>query len=425
MEKFRIIGPTRLDGSVRIDGAKNAALKLMAASILTDDKITISNVPQISDVFTMAAVLKTLGKKVDFENGTMNIGASGKLSYEAPYELVSKMRASISVLGPLLAKLGKARVAMPGGCNIGSRKLDIHIKGLEAFGAHIESEKGYIVAKAPKLVGTEIILDFPSVGATENLLMAAVLAKGGSILENVAREPEISDLAKFLNLMGAKISGIGSSRLEIQGVDSLSGVDYRVVPDRIEAGTFMIAAAITGGDLKIHEAETQHLELVINKLREMGANIDEIKNGLRIHVDRRLKAVDIVTLPYPGFPTDLQAQILALLSLAEGTSILTENVFENRFMAVDELNRMGTDIRTEGHHAVVRGVKSISGVPVTARDLRGGAALVLAGLVAQGVTEVLDVSHIDRGYNRLEKKLNSLGAQISRISASDAEREAV
>lgn len=424
MEKFRIIGPTRLVGEVRVDGAKNAALKLMAASILTDEKIVLSNVPRISDVFTMVSVLRILGKTVEFREDVMTIGSSGTVHYEAPYEYVSKMRASIIVLGPLLAKLNKARVAMPGGCNIGSRKIDIHIKGLEALGAKISADKGYILAKTSGLVGTEIILDFPSVGATENLLMAAVLAKGNTVLDNVAREPEISDLAIFLNLMGAKISGIGSARLEIEGVDKLSGVEYSVMPDRIEAGTLMIAAAITGGDLSIIGANIHCLELVVSKMREMGAQIDEIRNGLRIHVEMPLRAVDIVTLPYPGFPTDLQAQVLALLSVAEGTSILTENVFENRFMAVDELNRMGTDIRTEGHHAVVRGVESISGVQVSARDLRGGAALVLAGIAAHGVTEVSDIAHIDRGYNNFEKKLNLLGAQINRVSDS-AQKEVV
>lgn len=419
MASYKITGPTKITGNVKIGGAKNAALKLMAASLLSDDDFIIENIPSIEDVSTMCAVLRTLGKNVDFTGAnTLSITAKSASKYEAPYDLVSKMRASIIVLGPLLAKLGRAKVAMPGGCNIGSRKIDLHIQGLEKLGARITIDKGYIEARARKLEGTEIILDFPSVGATENILMAAVLADGKTIIENVAREPEITDLAYFLKKMGAKISGIGSPRLEIQGVKELKGCKYKVLPDRIEAGTFMIAASITGGELSIKNVVPEHLELVINKLKAMNIHIEDIPNGLKISSQGHLQAVDVVTLPYPGFPTDIQAQILSLLSLAKGTSILTENVFENRFLAVDELNRMGADIRTEGHHAVIRGVKRLQGVPVTARDLRGGAALVLAGLAAEGVTEIFDVGHIDRGYEDIERKLNSLGAKIERFEST-------
>lgn len=420
MKSFRILGPAKLSGTVQISGAKNSALKLMAASILSDDTITLKNIPNIKDVRTMAAVLRVIGMKTEFKKrSVLEITAGNKLGHEAPYELVSQMRASIIVLGPLLARLGKARVAMPGGCNIGSRKIDLHIRGLKYLGAKIKVDRGFIEAKAKKLIGTEIILDYPSVGATENILMAAVLAEGKTVIENAAREPEITDLANFLNKIGAKIKGLGTARLEIEGVKCLKGCEYPVLPDRIETGTLMIAAAITKGNLRIENTSGEYLELVVSKMRSMGVNIREGDNFIEVDGDCELNAVDIVTLPYPGFPTDLQAQILALLSLAKGTSILTENVFDNRFMAVDELNRMGADIRTEGHHAVVNGVKSFSGVPVTARDLRGGAALVLAGIAAKGVTEVYDIEHIDRGYEQFEEKLRSVGAQITRVGGEE------
>lgn len=417
MAYFKITGPSKLKGTVHIGGAKNAALKLMAASLLCDDEITLENTPAIKDVQIMSLVLETLGMEAGFvSQNTLKLSPAKNPSFEAPYELVSQMRASIIVLGPLLAKLGRAKVALPGGCNIGSRKINLHIDGLEQLGAKITVDKGYIEARAKNLKGTEIILDFPSVGATENILMAAVLAEGRTIIENVAREPEVADLAHFLNKMGAKIEGIGSARLEIEGVKKLKACTYKVIPDRIEAGTFMIAASITSGDVHIKNINAEHLELVISKLRAMNVGVEEMSDGLRVSSDGNLTSVDVVTLPYPGFPTDLQAQMLALLSLARGTSILTENVFENRFMVVDELNRMGADIRTEGHHAVVRGVKKLQGVPVSARDLRGGAALVLAGIAAHGVTDIYDIEHIDRGYENLEDKFNKIGANIIRVN---------
>lgn len=419
MESFSITGHSHLKGQIKIQGAKNSALKLMAASILADSTTTIKNIPKIKDVFIMEKVLSTLGMTTNFIDNTLEISPPSTFITEAPYDLVNQMRASIIVLGPLLAKCGKAHVALPGGCNIGYRKIDMHLRGLEVLGAKIHSEKGFINATAKRLTGNEVILDFPSVGATENLLMASVLAKGKTVIDNVAREPEIDDLANFLKLMGAKIDGIGTARLEIEGVTSLNGIEYTVMPDRIEAGTFLIAAALTNGEIKLIDANPHHLELVISKLKNMGVLIEETSNGIYVNGKNNLNSVDIVTLPYPGFPTDLQAQIMALLSLSKGTSILTENVFENRFLVVDELNRMGADIRTEGHHAVIKGVDKLYGVPVAARDLRGGAALVLAGLAATGTTIISDIQHIDRGYQDFDLKLNSIGAKIERITSNN------
>lgn len=415
-EKFIVHGGNRLEGTVSVSGAKNSALKLMAASILTEDACVLRNVPKIRDVFTMAEALETLGIQVDLghpEGMVIKPGAS--LKFVTPYELVSQMRASIIVLGPLLARLGRAKVAMPGGCNIGSRKIDLHIMGLELLGAHIEVEHGYIDARADVLKGAVISLDFPSVGATENLLMAASMAEGRTILENAAREPEIADLADFLNKMGARIRGAGTSTMEIEGVRELRGTDHTVTPDRVEAGTLLVAGAITRGDVIVKGARIDHLRLVVAKLREMGFAVKELPDGLRILASERPEAVDIATLPYPGFPTDMQAQTMALLCLARGTSVVTENVFENRFMVADELNRMGGDVRVQGHHATIRGVEKVTGASVRAPDLRGGAALVLAGLAAEGVTEIADIFHIDRGYENFEHKLRTLGADITRV----------
>ncbi len=415
MGKFVIEGGQPLKGKVKASGAKNAVLKLMAASLLSDTPCFISNVPKIRDVFTMVEVLRWMGAEVDFD-GDHRMFINPKVSKaEAPYDLVSQMRASIIVLGPLLAKYGKAKVAMPGGCNIGSRKIDLHLKGLESMGAEIEVKGGFFEAKTKGLRGTLVPLDFPSVGATENILMAAVLADGETVIENAAREPEIVDLANFLNKMGAQIKGAGGTSIKIKGVRRLKGVNYQVIPDRIEAGTFLIAAAITNGEVTVEGARSEHLELVISKLREAGAKISEKDNEVTVSLSKRPQAIDVAVLPFPGFPTDLQPQITVFLSLAEGISIVTENVFENRFLYVDELNRMGTDVRIEGHHAIIRGVSKLYGAPVKATDLRGGAALVLAGLAAEGETIVSDIYHIERGYENFKEKLEKLGARISII----------
>jgi UDP-N-acetylglucosamine 1-carboxyvinyltransferase len=407
-------GGRRLSGSVRIAGAKNSALKLMAAALLAEGETAIENVPRIADCLTMAEVLEHLGASTTRDGSTLAVDTSSATGVETPYELVRRMRASIVVLGPLLARHRRARVAMPGGCNIGSRKIDLHLKGFERMGVEFSHEHGYLEAKAPWLHGAMISLDFPSVGATENVLMAAVAARGTTVIENAAREPEIQDLAAMLVEMGAIVDGAGTTTIEVQGVESFQPVRHRVIPDRIEAGTFAIAACITGGDVLLEDARADHLDLVLDKLTEAGATIQVEDSGLRVAIDGRPNPVDCVTLPYPGFPTDLQPQLMALLSLARGTSIVTENVFESRFMFVDELNRMGADIRTEGHHAVIRGVERLSSAPVRALDIRAGAAMVIAALAADGTTEVSDIHHVDRGYEDLEGRLASLGAEVHR-----------
>jgi UDP-N-acetylglucosamine 1-carboxyvinyltransferase len=414
MDRLLITGGTRLSGSVRISGAKNSALKVMAASLLATGRTVISNVPRIQDCFTMAEVLEHLGAGVGREGDDLWIDTSEVRSVETPYELVRRMRASIIVLGPLLARYGRARVAMPGGCNIGSRTIDLHIKGLQRMGATFDSEHGFLEGRAPELRGAIISLDFPSVGATENLLMAAVAARGRTVIENAAREPELADLADFLASMGARIDGIGTTTIEVEGVDEFRPTSHRVIPDRIEAGTFAIAACITLGEVLLEDARVEHLELVLAKLSEAGADILAMPKGIGVSMPSRPRAVDFVTLPYPGFPTDLQPPLMALLSIADGTSIATENVFESRFMFVDELARMGAGIRTEGHHAVIRGVPRLSSAPVRALDLRAGAAMVIAALAADGVTDISDAYHVDRGYEAFESKLASLGAEVRR-----------
>ena len=414
MDRLLVTGGARLEGSVRISGAKNSALKIMAASLLAPGTCSIDNVPRIQDCFTMVEVLEHLGAVVTWQDHTMEIDASGVGSYEAPYELVSKMRASIIVLGPLLARFGKATVAMPGGCNIGSRNIDLHLKGLEKMGVVFESEHGYLHGKTGGLRGAVVSLDYPSVGATENVLMAAVAARGTTVIENAAREPEIVDLAQMLKGMGALIEGEGSTTVEIQGVDGFSSVTHRVVPDRIEAATFAIAACITQGDVTLEDAVAGHLDIPLAKLSDAGVSVEMRADGLRVSADSRVSAVDFVTLPYPGLATDIQPIFMALLATAGGTSIVTENVFESRFMFVDELKRMGADIQTEGHHAVVRGVARLSAAPVRALDLRAGAAMVVAALSADGVTRISDMHHVDRGYEDFEVKLSGLGAQVSR-----------
>ena len=412
---FRIVGGNPLRGEVRVSGAKNSALKLMAASLLTPEECVLENVPAITDVEIMCQVLRHMGAVVERDGETLRIRAGELSSREAPYHLVRLMRASIVVLGPLVARYGEARVAIPGGCNIGSRKIDMHLRGLAEMGAEITTEHGYVIARAPSLRGTRIALDFPSVGATENLMMAAVGAKGTTLIENAAREPEIVDLASFLVSMGAEIEGAGTPVLEVRGKGDLHGARHATIGDRIEAGTFAVAAAVTGGEVRIQGVVPAHLGLPLEKLREIGVGIEEEENAIKIRGGGEYRAVDVATLPFPGFPTDMQPQVMVLLSLAQGIGVVTENVFESRFMFVDELNRMGCDITIEGHHAIVRGGRRLSGAEVCATDLRAGAALVLAGLAAEGETRLLEVHHIDRGYERLEEKLAQLGADLVRV----------
>jgi UDP-N-acetylglucosamine 1-carboxyvinyltransferase len=414
MDRLLVTGGRRLEGAVPIGGAKNSALKLMAAALLAEGRSTLRNVPDIIDVATMADVLQRLGARVERKDHAILIDASGRLGHETSYELVRRMRASILVLGPLLAREGRARVAMPGGCNIGSRKIDLHIRGLARMGATFGFEHGYLEASATQLRGTVISLDFPSVGATENVLMAAVAARGTTVIENAAREPEIQDLAAFLEEMGARVTGVGTPTIEVEGVDSFRPVEHAVVPDRIEAGTFAIAACVTGGDVLLKAARGDHMDLVLAKLEDAGAAISVQQEGIWVRMEGRARPVDLVTLPYPGFPTDLQPLLMALMAAADGTSILTENVFESRFMFVDELVRMGADIRTEGHHAVIRGVERLSAAPVRALDLRAGAALIVAALAAEGTTEIWDMHHVDRGYESIDSKLAALGAAVTR-----------
>ena len=417
MKAYVIQGPSRLAGEVRISGAKNSTLKLMAAALMVPGEVVLERVPQITDVELMADVLRRLGARVQRENGRLVIDSSGELCEEAPYELVTKMRASIQVLGPLLARLGHARVAMPGGDAIGSRPIDIHLRGLERMGAKFTTEHGYVEGLCDRLQGVNTLLEFPSVGATENILMAAVLAEGRSVIENAAREPEIQDLCAFLNNAGARIGGVGTPTITVDGVDQLHSAEHSIVPDRIEAGTYAIAAVATQGDVTLVDCEPSHLELPLMKLEDAGAEVTRGDGRVRVRMDRRPTTLDLVTLPFPGFPTDLQPPMMVLLSQARGSSILTENVFESRFLFVDELNRMGAHIRVEGHHAVIRGVEQLSGAPVRSPDIRAGAALVLGGLCADGRTEVYDAGHVERGYEQFVEKLTGLGAEISLESA--------
>jgi len=415
-EKLIISGGNKLQGTVRINGAKNSALSIMAATLLTKDVCILRNVPRLTDVDIMAKVIRKLGVKVEWkEDNSLSIDSDNFNNYEAPYELVKMMRGSILVMGPLLARLKKAKISLPGGCAIGARPVDYHIKGFEALGAQVEVEKGYIEAKVNKLKGDDIYLDFPSLGATENIMMAACLAEGLTKIENAAKDPEVVELGHFLNMMGAKVEGFGTDLIEIEGVKKLHGVDYTIIPDRIEAGTYMIAAAITGGDVLIEKADPLLLKPLIVKLEEAGVRIELEKNLIKVTGPGRVKAVDIKTLPFPGFPTDMQPQFMALSCVAKGTSVITETVFEKRFAHIGDLIRMGADIKVEGHSAIIKGVKKLSAAPVMASDLRGGAALVLAGLVAEGTTELSRIYHLDRGYVKLEEKLTSLGADIKRV----------
>lgn len=418
MEKLIVKGGNRLVGAVKTSGAKNAVLPIIAASILGTTPSHLDEVPMLEDVHTISEVLKCLGLAVECspEKNVLDLDSTEITSYEAPYELVRTMRASFLVMGPLLARIGKARISMPGGCAIGARPIDIHLKGFEALGVKIEQGHGYIEASAPEgLKGTSIYFDFPSVGATENIMMAASLAEGTTILENAAEEPEIVDLANYLNKMGAKIRGAGTDTIRIEGVDKLHGADYTIIPDRIEAGTYMIAAAMTGGDIVVENVLPEHQKPLIAKLREAGAVVEEDIDKVRVIGKNQLKAVSIKTLPYPGFPTDMQAQMMAMMVIAEGRSKVTETVFENRFMHVVELNRMGAQISTEGRSAVIDGPCKLTGCDVRATDLRAGAAMILAGLVAEGTTRIGDLHHIDRGYENIVAKLKNLGADIERV----------
>ena len=418
MEKLIIKGGCRLAGRVKISGAKNAVLPIIAATLLGQDAPSrLEEVPSLDDVHTITEVLRALGVHATFDKAAsaLTVDSCEIKRTEAPYELVRKMRASFLIMGPLLARLGHAKISLPGGCAIGTRPIDLHLKGFEALGAKIEIGHGYIEARADAgLKGARIYLDFPSVGATENILMAASMAQGQTVLENPAQEPEIVDLANFLNVMGAKVRGAGTNVIKIEGVKKLTGHNYTIIPDRIEAGTYMVAAAMTQGDVYIENAISEHLKPVIAKLKEAGVTIEEAVEGSRVTCDHRPKAVDIKTMPYPGFPTDMQAQFMALLAIADGAGLVTETVFENRFMHVDELKRMGASIKIDGRTSIVEGVDHLTGCQVKATDLRAGAAMVLAGLVSEGETQVGYIHHIDRGYDKLVEKLVGLGADIRR-----------
>ncbi|NLX23574.1 MAG: UDP-N-acetylglucosamine 1-carboxyvinyltransferase [Phycisphaerae bacterium] len=423
MDYFQISGGKRLRGAVEIGGAKNAALPIMAASILCEGEIVLHNVPDLADVRTMEHLLNHLGVSSKREpNGTVRLKVEDEMNCHADYELVRRMRASVCVMGPLLAKRRKSQVSMPGGCAIGDRPIDLHVAGLRALGADMELMSGDVLLKAKRLTGTEMFLGGPfgsSVTATANIMMAAALAEGRTIIESAACEPEVTDLANFLNACGAQITGQGSPRITVEGVKQLNGCEYTVIPDRIEAGTFMIAGAITNGEVRLRNCRLEHLLAVVDRLRQVGVNIERDGEEIVVSSSRRLEPTTITTQPYPGFPTDLQAQVMALLCLADGNSVLTEKIYPDRFMHVGELNRLGAQLRKEGPTVIVEGVKRLIGAPVMASDLRASAALVLAGLVAKGETLVNRVYHIDRGYDRIERKLRMLGADIERLSRPD------
>ena len=407
-------GSGPLNGELHVGGAKNSALKLMAASLLAEGSTRLVNVPDITDVAIMTELLEAMGVEIQRTGHSVDINVPDEIDPIAPYSLVERMRASIVVLGPLLARIGRARVAMPGGDDFGSRPIDMHLQGLEQLGARFSHEHGDINGEADRLVGAEVFLEFPSVGATENLLMASVLAEGVTIIENAAREPEITDLANFLSEMGGRIEGVGTSRLRIEGVDKLTPITYTVIPDRVEAATYLSALAVCGGQLRLEGARVDHMEMLLRKLEEMGMILEEDDSGLQARVLGRLKAVDVSTLPYPGLATDYKPFLVAALTVSDGAGMVTENIFAGRFRYIDELVRMGAEIRAEGRHAVVRGVKRLSGAPVRAHDIRAGAALVVAGLAADGETAISNAHHVDRGYEDLAGKLSSVGAQVSR-----------
>ncbi len=415
MDKLIIRGGKKLKGEVTISGSKNAALPVMAAALLSTGYSAIRSVPRLRDIATMGRLLANLGAGFHHEDGEVAINTERIGVYEAPYDLVRTMRASILVLGPLLAKYGHAKVSLPGGCAIGARPINLHLMGLEKMGVDVKLEAGYVIAKARRLKGTQIYFDLPSVTGTENLMMAASLARGTTILENAAREPEITDLAQALISMGAKIRGAGESVIEIEGVDALSPLDYAIIPDRIEAGTFMTVAGITGGSITLKSCMIEHLDAVVMKLREAGLQIENSEDGVRVTGSSRPKSTNIKTVPYPGFPTDMQAQFMALMAIAEGTSIIKETIFENRFMHVAELVRMGADIVVEGGVATVQGVKKLKGAPLMATDLRASASLIVAAMAARGQTEIRRIYHLDRGYETMDEKLRKIGADVERV----------
>ncbi|GED48773.1 UDP-N-acetylglucosamine 1-carboxyvinyltransferase [Carnobacterium maltaromaticum] len=422
MEKIIVRGGKRLEGTVKVEGAKNAVLPILAATILASvGESKLTNVPTLSDVFTINEVLHHLNLDINFseKNKEVVVNATHELNFEAPFEYVSKMRASIVVMGPLLARLGHSKVALPGGCAIGTRPIDLHLKGFEAMGARVHIENGFIEAFADELKGARIYLDFPSVGATQNIMMAATLAKGTTVIENVAREPEIVDLANFLNRMGAKVIGAGTETIRIEGVEVLTGTEHGIIPDRIEAGTFMVAAAMTKGNIFIEDAVAEHNKPLISKLKEMNVSITEEENGMRVIGPEKLKATDVKTMPHPGFPTDMQAQMTAVQLLAEGTSTMTETVFENRYMHMEELRRMNANFKVEGPSLVMYGPTKLQGAEVAATDLRAAAALILSGLCAEGYTRVTHLEYLDRGYFEFHKKLQALGADVERVNEEE------
>lgn len=414
MDRLVIRGGRRLKGSVEISGSKNAALPIMAASILASGEHQLNRVPHLRDVTTMGRLLADLGAGFHLENNTATLECSKIRNYEAPYELVSTMRASVLVLGPLVARLGKAKVSLPGGCAIGARPINLHLMGLEKMGASITLESGYVLAKAKRLRGTSIYLDMPTVTGTENIMMAAVLAEGRTLIENAAREPEVIDLADALISMGARIKGAGEGIIEIEGVTTLTPLEHEIIPDRIETGTFMTIAGITSGDITIKKCRPDHLDALINKLQDTGIIFEPVSGGIRAVGPEKLKSVTTKTMPYPGFPTDMQAQFMAMMCVAEGTSVISEKIFENRFMHVAELRRMGADITIEGATATVRGVDKLKGAPLMATDLRASASLIVAALASEGETTIKRIYHLDRGYERIEEKLKKLGADIRR-----------
>jgi UDP-N-acetylglucosamine 1-carboxyvinyltransferase len=420
VDKIIVEGGKRLAGEVTVSGSKNAALPVLISSLLTAEPCVYQGVPHLADIRTTLKLLAGLGAKVDKQNwlkggAELTLQADQINKFEASYDLVKTMRASFLVLGPLVARFGQARVSTPGGCAIGARPVNLHLKGLAAMGATIEQAHGYVEATATRLRGAKIYLDLPSVGATENLMMAASLAQGTTVIENAAKEPEIDDLARTLNEMGGKVQGAGTDVMQIEGVDALHGANHRIIADRIETGSFIIASALTGGKVLIKGARAEHLDAFIIKLREAGVAVNADDEGIRVQGNGKIKSVDVTTLPYPGFPTDLQAQMMVLMAVADGVSVITETIFENRFMHAQELDRMGAQIKLEGNRAVIRGVRELSGAPVMATDLRASVSLILAGLVANGTTEVSRVYHLDRGYEQIEMKLSKLGAAIERV----------
>lgn len=422
MDAIIVRGGNRLSGTVEIEGAKNAALPILAASILGQNRPSkLENIPLLSDIYTMNEVLSYLNMEVTFneEEKTLELDATMDLKSDTPFEFMNKMRASVVVMGPLLARNGQARVAMPGGCSIGTRPIDLHLKGFEAMGVEITQGNGYLEATVDQLKGADIYLDFPSVGATQNIMMAATMAEGTTVIENAAREPEIVDLANYLNRMGAKVVGAGTEKIRITGVEELTGCNHSVIPDRIESGTFMVAAAITEGNVLIKDMVGEHNRPLISKLREMGVTIEEEADGIRVIGPEKLMAVDIKTMPYPGFPTDMQAQFTIAQLMAEGTSIVHETVFENRFMHLEEMRKMDAQFQIDGQSAVIRGGNQLEGATVASTDLRASAALILAGLRADGYTKVIEISHLDRGYYKFHEKLSALGANVERVSATE------